>query len=123
MPNLNPPQPTRGLPDIPFFRRLLFLAHEGDYTAINDIENYIQASYSRLLHDTIRYPDKLRELIGPAALDHRGIVSKEKLFIIVLAPGNYEFMVVLCAILAMGAAAIPLGKEPVEHFPIIRTSG
>ncbi|KGO69113.1 AMP-dependent synthetase/ligase [Penicillium italicum] len=120
MRNLNPSQLTRGLPDIPFFRRVLFLAHEGDHTAINDIESGIQASPSRLLHDTIRYRDKLRELIGPAALDHRGIVREENVFVIIISPGNYEFMVALCAIIAVGAAAIPLATtllpEEVLYF-------
>ncbi|KAJ5902009.1 hypothetical protein N7495_002537 [Penicillium taxi] len=113
-------QASRGLPDIPFFRRLLFLAHEGDHTVINDIESDIQASPSRLLHDTLLYRDKLRELIGPAALDKQGIVRKNHFFISILAPGTYEFMVALCAIIAVGAAAIPLATtllpEEVLYF-------
>ena len=110
--SLTPAHFSRGLPDIQFFRRLLFLAHEGDEISLDDIENNIQASPSRLLRDTLRYRDTLRGLLG-SALDHRGIVHEENRFVIILAPGNYEFMVALCAVLAIGAAVIPLGKNSI----------
>ncbi|CAG7930572.1 unnamed protein product [Penicillium olsonii] len=117
--SLTPAHFSRGLPDIQFFRRLLFLAHEGDEISLDDIENNIQASPSRLLRDTLRYRDTLRGLLG-SALDHRGIVHEENRFVIILAPGNYEFMVALCAVLAIGAAVIPLATtllpEEVLYF-------
>ncbi|CAG8225081.1 unnamed protein product [Penicillium salamii] len=117
--SLNSANWSQGLPHTAFFRRLLFLAHEGDEVALNDLENDIQATPSRLLRDTLRYRDTLRELFGPD-LDHRGIVREENRFVIILAPGDYEFMVALCAVLAIGAAVIPLATtllpEEVLYF-------
>lgn len=97
----------RQFPNDPFFAQLLSTSRENyDRTVINDSYREVRVSYAQLFHDV----SALRKILCanlPSNIED-GLVQNEGLYICVLAPTSYEFIVSLLAILAIGAVVVPL---------------
>lgn len=103
-----PPHTGRNiLPCHSLFQRLLRFAHQKPARlAIRESNSGKEASHIQLLSDVLA----LRERIWKALSQNvqSALQRKEEVYIAVLAPGGHEYAVAMLAVLALGAAAVPL---------------
>ncbi|KFX86831.1 hypothetical protein V490_08806 [Pseudogymnoascus sp. VKM F-3557] len=92
-------------PNSPFFGRLLRHAHRNG-TAVRDLKLGIEKTYEELLSDVLGLRQVLRDSLSLDTLE--ALEKGEEIYIGVLAGGGYEFAVAILAVLAIGAAAVPL---------------
>jgi malonyl-CoA/methylmalonyl-CoA synthetase len=99
----------------PLFGRLLGLAHRNPKKiAIRDLNLQCNKTLLEILSDTLELRRALRETIDPSALE--AIDRGEERYIAILAAGGYEFTIAILAVLALGAAAVPITTVlPVEE--------
>lgn len=96
-------------PNFPLFSKLLRYAYKQPCPlAVRDDVTKIERSYLQLLTDALSLRNNLRRTLPKHVL--RQLDNQEEVYICVLAPGGYEFVVGYIAILALGAAAVPLCK-------------
>lgn len=98
-------------PNEPQFKRLVQHCLESpDQVAVYDKVFGIVASYEQLLRDIEATRRLLVKSLPRSMFDtNQAIISKDQtLFVAVLAPGNYEFLVAALAVLATGGAFVPL---------------
>lgn len=96
------------LPNTPFFSELLRHATSLKHTAIRDLnQDGLSRTYAELLTDAIRLRNVLRARLPRNFLD-RINTDKEEICIGVLAAGGYEYVVGVLAVLALGAAVVPM---------------
>ncbi|KAH8806163.1 hypothetical protein F5884DRAFT_886761 [Xylogone sp. PMI_703] len=93
------------LPNGPLFAKLLRHARR-NRLAIRDNLLRIEKTYGELLSDVLTYRGFLESALGEPVL-HR-IENGEEVYIGVLAAGGYEFTVAVLAVLALGAAVVPM---------------
>lgn len=97
------------LPNFPLFSKLLRYAYRQPCPlAVRDDVSKIERTYLHLLTDVLSLRNGLRRTL-PAHV-RRQLDNQEEVYICVLAPGGYEFVVAYLAVLALGAAAVPLCK-------------
>ena len=93
----------KNLPDDVLFSRLLKLAtQKRDEVIVDDRSHGTQFGYRHILHGTVKLFEKLRGL-DECVLDKQG-----DLYIAVLAPNGYEFIVAVLAVLALGGVVVPM---------------
>lgn len=111
------PQRDRALPNEPFFGKLLGLLQLGDdHVAIDDPYSGIKASISQFLNDVLATRAAIRRAAPAGMLDQHGMVYEQKPFILLLAPCSYSYFVGFFAILALGAAVVPLCECAVSLY-------
>ena len=93
------------LPNSPLFSKLLRHAHRGRL-AIRDLNLGVQKTYAQLLSDVLALRSAISRELDSEVLE--SIREGEEVYVGVLAPGGYEFAVAVIAILALGAAMVPL---------------
>ncbi|KIW78826.1 hypothetical protein Z517_08665 [Fonsecaea pedrosoi CBS 271.37] len=103
------------LPADPLFNRLLTLAHRPNpRPAIRDVNAGIERTAAQLLSDVL----VLRRVLK-ASLTHENVQDLQngrEVYVSLVAPGGYEFVVGVLAILALGAAASPFSTaQPVKE--------
>lgn len=101
----------RGLdvfPNTPIFSKLLRHVYK-DRIAIRDLNLAIERSYGQLLSDTLSLRRTLQGCLSMEILQK--IDKGEEIYVGVLAHRGYEFAVAMLAILALGAAAVPMGMR------------
>jgi malonyl-CoA/methylmalonyl-CoA synthetase len=103
------------LPCSPLFSRLLRHAHRRPpKPAIRDVKVGCERNHLELLSDVLNFRKKLQESLPKEKLT--ALQHGEDTYIAVLAPGGYCYAVAILAILALGAAAVPLTTAlPVEE--------
>lgn len=95
------------LPCHSLFQRLLRFAHQRPAKlAIRDSNNGIEATHIQLLSDVIALRERIHESLSQDIRD--ALREREEIYIAVLAPGGYEYSVAMLAVLALGAAVVPL---------------
>ena len=97
------------LPNSPFFTRLLRHAHRKRIAVRDRNDQDIRKTYGDVLSDALA----LRS-IAEQTLSHstrRKLKRGEEVYIGILAAGGYDFTVAMIAVLAMGAAAVPMSKS------------
>ncbi|KAL4812732.1 hypothetical protein BDW67DRAFT_188415 [Aspergillus spinulosporus] len=95
------------LPNLPFFEKLLRYAHRRPPTiSIRDVNAGVEKSYIQLLTDALALRRALRGRLRPETL--KDLDSDHEVFVAVIAPGGYEYAVAFTAILALGAAVVPI---------------
>ncbi|KAK9855033.1 AMP-dependent synthetase/ligase [Penicillium brevicompactum] len=95
------------LPNLPFFHKLLRYAHRTPSpTAIRDLNADVEKTYHDLLSDVLSFRKTLYESISDDA--RRDLEADKEVYIGLLAPGGYEYAVGFIAILAIGAAVVPM---------------
>jgi malonyl-CoA/methylmalonyl-CoA synthetase len=104
------------LPCDPLFTRLLSLAQrQSGRAVIRDLNTGTSKTSEELLSDALNLREVLRSKLPPSVLDDLGDEAKE-VYISLLAPGGYEFVVGILAILALGAAASLFSpQQPVQE--------
>ena len=97
------------LPNSPFFTRLLRHAHRERIAVRDRNDQDIRKTYGDVLSDALA----LRSIIEQTLSDSSRIRLKrgEEVYIGILAAGGYDFTVAMIAVLAMGAAAVPMSKS------------
>ncbi|PGG96985.1 hypothetical protein AJ80_09758 [Polytolypa hystricis UAMH7299] len=95
------------LPLSPFFTRLVRYAHcRPPRLAIRDVNLGIEKTYLDLLSDALAVRKVLRESLSPDALS--ALENGKETYVGLLAAGGYEYAVGFIAILALGAAVVPM---------------
>ncbi|PHH65822.1 hypothetical protein CDD81_1191 [Ophiocordyceps australis] len=78
------------------------------------------ATYAHLLRDVTSLRRQLYQWLPESMFDGRGRATKERPYILIQAPANYEFVVASLAVLAIGAALVPIAPtilpEEAAHF-------
>ncbi|KAL3486782.1 hypothetical protein BJX62DRAFT_246549 [Aspergillus germanicus] len=103
------------LPNLPFFEKLLRYAHRNPpRIAIRDVNAGVEKTYLQLLSDAIALRTVLRRALAADVL--QDIDNDHEVFIALIAPGGYEYAVAFTAIIALGAAVVPITPAlPVEE--------
>ncbi|KAI4612491.1 hypothetical protein J4E80_007225 [Alternaria sp. BMP 0032] len=103
------------LPNSPLFSRLLRFANRRPARiAIDDIRLNVQKTHLDLLSDVLGLRERLLGTLTSATRE--ALEKREEVYIAVIAPGGYEYAVAVLAILAIGAAVVPLTPAlPVEE--------
>lgn len=97
------------LPNSPLFSRLLRFAHrKPQRVAIRDINAGIERTHLQLLTDVLALLRAMKTMLSPSIL--AALQNREDVYMGILAPGGYEYTVAFLAVLAMGAAGVPLSK-------------
>ncbi|KAL4862473.1 hypothetical protein BDV12DRAFT_207184 [Aspergillus spectabilis] len=95
------------LPNLPFFEKLLRFAHrDPPRVAIRDLNAGIEKTYVQLLTDAIVLRRALKDTLSPATQTQ--LDNDQEVFIALIAPGGYDYAVAFTAILALGAAVVPI---------------
>lgn len=104
------------LPNSPFFSQLLRHGHYLRQPAIRDLNlGGLEKIYAELLSDVIRFKTVLQKHLPSHVLEQLR-ADKEEICIGVLAAGGYEYVVGVLAVLAIGAAVVPMTPAlPVEE--------
>jgi malonyl-CoA/methylmalonyl-CoA synthetase len=74
--------------------------------AIRDVRANLEKTYLELLSDVIAFREAISRTLQPKTVE--AISNGEEIYIAVLAPGGYEFAVAVLAVLALGAAVVPM---------------
>lgn len=103
------------LPNSPFFSRLLRYAHEDPpRLAIRDVKLQCEQTYLNLLNDVLMLRNVLRQHLTYDIVED--LSKGREVYIGIVAPGGYEFTVAMLAMLALGAAVVPMSVAlPVEE--------
>jgi malonyl-CoA/methylmalonyl-CoA synthetase len=97
------------LPNAPLFSTLLrFAKRSPPRIAIRDINIGIERTHAELLVDVLELRHQIQTRLSPETLIR--LRNGKEVYIAILAPGGYEYSVAFLAILALGAAAVPLSK-------------
>jgi malonyl-CoA/methylmalonyl-CoA synthetase len=99
----------------PLFSRLLRFANRtAAPIAIDDVRLGLRKTHTELLSDVIALRDRLFcTLTGET---RNALENSDEVYIAVIAPGGYEYAVAVLAVLALGAAVVPLTPAlPVEE--------
>ncbi|KAL4951771.1 hypothetical protein BDW69DRAFT_186082 [Aspergillus filifer] len=95
------------LSDLPFFEKLLRFAHRRPpLLAIRDVNAGVEKSYLQLLSDALTLRKALKGSLGPEI--QQDLEDDNEVYIALIAPGGYEYAVAFIAILALGAAVVPI---------------
>ena len=102
------------LPNSPLFAKLLRYAHRRPQRhAVRDFNAGVEKTHLQLLTDVISLRRVIESTISHSV--RASLQSGEDVYMSILAPGGYEYTVAFLAILAIGAAAVPLSKL---HFQL-----
>lgn len=97
------------LPNAPLFTTLLrFAKRSPPRVAIRDISLGIERTHAELLVDILLLRHQIQSRLSPETRER--LRRSKEVYIAILAPGGYEYTVGFLAILALGAAAVPLSK-------------
>jgi acyl-CoA synthetase (AMP-forming)/AMP-acid ligase II len=98
------------LPNMPFFHRLLrYAQRSSSRIAIRDLNAGLEKTYHHLLSDVLAVRKVLKGRLSTQV--RRDLAADKEVYIGLLAPGGYEYTVGFMAILALGAAVVPMGKS------------
>lgn len=98
------------LPNLPFFHRLLRYAQRvPSPIAIRDLNAGLEKTYHQLLSDVLSFRKVLDATLSIEV--RQDLAADKEVYIGLLAPGGYEYTVGFIAILAIGAAVVPMGKR------------
>lgn len=108
------------LPNNPFFARLLRHAHRRRVAVRDRNGQDMSKTYGNLLSDALTLRSVLNDSLTS---DTRARLRRgEEVYIGVLAAGGYEFAVAMVAVLAIGAAVVPMSKSTVFSLLSLRRS-
>ena len=103
------PQHTgpRILPCHSLFQRLLrFAHHDPPRLAIRDVHTGQETTHIQLLTDVLALRERIWSNLSSNV--QRTLECHEEVYIAILAPGGHEYAVAMLAVLALGAAAVPM---------------
>lgn len=98
------------LPNLPFFHKLLrYAQRRPSRTAVRDVNAGVEKTYHDVLTDALALRSHLEKTLSSETL--RELAEDKEVYIGLLAPGGYEYTVGFVAIIALGAAVVPMGKS------------
>jgi len=97
-------------PNFFLFSRLVRLSYKAHLLAVKDLTYGYTASYAQLLTDVLHLRNVLRETLPRHVV--RKLDRDEEVFVNLLGPGGYEFVVGFFALMALGAVIVPICKWP-----------
>lgn len=98
-------------PNEPTFTNLLATASKVHHTIIHDAANGVDATFQHLLGDVLQTQQTLHKSLPETVFDSKAnLVRESRPCILILSPGNYEFVVAGLAILSVGGAFAALGE-------------
>ncbi|KAJ5408554.1 hypothetical protein N7509_002437 [Penicillium cosmopolitanum] len=99
---------TVNLPNDPLFRQLLNNAQVNPNILVHDPTHNKDATTAQLLHDVVAFQNKILSQLPSHHINHHGRLQTPGVYIAILAPLSYDFIIALYAVIALGAAAVPL---------------
>lgn len=99
---------TVNLPNDPLFKQLLNNAQVNSNILVHDPIQNKDATTAQLLHDVVAFQNKILSQLPSHHINHHGRLQTPGVYIAILAPLSYDFIVALYAVIALGAAAVPL---------------
>lgn len=97
------------LPNLPFFHKLLrYAQRKPPRIAIRDVNAGLEKTFRDVLSDALALRCKLKQTLTRETL--RELAEDKEVYIGLLAPGGYEYTVGFVAIVALGAAVVPMGQ-------------
>lgn len=97
------------LPNLPFFHRLLrYAQRKPSRIAIRDVIAGVEKTFHDLLSDALALRSEIEKSLSRETL--RELAEDKEVYIGLLAPGGYEYTVGFVAIIALGAAVVPMGE-------------
>lgn len=102
------------LPNSPFFARLLRHAHRQRIAVRDRNEQDSRKTYGDVLSDALALRSVAEQTLSDDTLAK--LKRGEEVYLGILAAGGYEFTVAMIAVLAMGAAAVPMSKPVASIF-------
>ncbi|KAJ4347412.1 hypothetical protein N0V95_005461 [Ascochyta clinopodiicola] len=103
------------LPNTPLFSRLLrYASRTPARVAIDDVRSKHQRTHLGLLSDVLALRETMLNSLDAASLEV--LNQRGEVYVAIVAAGGYEYTVAMLAVLAMGAAAVPITPAlPVEE--------
>ncbi|KAF2642347.1 putative AMP-binding enzyme [Massarina eburnea CBS 473.64] len=103
------------LPNTPLFSRLLrFASRQPPHIAIDDVRSNQQRTHLDLLSDVLALRETVLNTLDPGTVEALG--RRDEVYMAIVAAGGYEYTIAMLAILALGAAAVPITPAlPVEE--------
>lgn len=95
------------LPNTPFFARLLRHARR-NRLAVYDVDMNLKKTYADILSDALTLRQVIKNQLPRDTL--AALRAGREIYVGVLSAGGYEFTVAMLAILALGAAAVPMSR-------------
>ncbi|OAP64200.1 hypothetical protein AYL99_00172 [Fonsecaea erecta] len=95
-------------PNSPFFSKLLRHARRGRL-AIRDVDLGLEKTYTEILSDALSFRAVIERALSSERLS--ALQRGDEVYIGVLAAGGYEFTVAVLAVLAIGAAVVPIATS------------
>ncbi|KAJ5860937.1 uncharacterized protein N7529_008247 [Penicillium soppii] len=100
-----------GLPDDPLFERLLYNAQNIHSVLIRDTAAGIEATPAQFLRDIIFFQDRINIQLATNGVSAHDVAGHGDIYICILAPLSYEFLVAFYAVIALGGVAVPLSTS------------
>lgn len=101
------------MPNAIFFNRLLrFAHHRPPNLAIRDVVLGVEKTYLDLLTDVLAVRNHLRSILPQNVI--QDVENGKETFIGILISGGYEYSVSVLAILALGAAIVPMSSSTLK---------
>lgn len=98
------------LPNLPFFHKFLrYAQRRPSRLSIRDVNSGLEKTFHHVLSDALILRRELEKKFSPQTL--RDLQDDKEVYIGLLEPGGYEYTVGFVAILALGAAVVPMGKS------------
>lgn len=98
------------LPNLPFFHKLLrYAQRKPSRISIRDVNAGLEKSFHHVLSDALILRKEIEKQLSAETL--QDLQEDKEVYIGLLAPGGYEYTVGFVAILALGAAVVPMGKS------------
>ncbi|KAH8730273.1 hypothetical protein GQ44DRAFT_768661 [Phaeosphaeriaceae sp. PMI808] len=103
------------LPNTPLFSRLLrYAGRVPTRIAIDDVRSNHQRTHLELLSDVLALRETVLSNMDTMTLE--SLERRDEVYIAIVAAGGYEYTVAMLAVLALGAAAVPITPAlPVEE--------
>lgn len=105
-----------GLPGDPLFKTLLYNAQHIHSTLIRDTSAGIAATPAQFLRDVIFFKHRINTQLATSGIDVHTVAGDVDVYICILAPLSYEFLVAFYAVIALGGVAVPLCMAFIPPF-------
>jgi malonyl-CoA/methylmalonyl-CoA synthetase len=97
------------LPNLPLFHKLLrYAQRKPPRIAVRDVNAGMEKTFHDLLSDVLALRIEIEKSLSTETL--RDLAEDKEVYIGLLAPGGYEYTVGFVAIIALGAAVVPMGE-------------
>lgn len=96
------------LPNTPMISQILRHALYGGRLAVRDVNTGVEKTYAELITDVVHLRNHVEARLSLAV--RKALEEGEEVYIGVLAAGGYEYVVAFLAVMALGAAIVPMSE-------------